>query len=117
MENSFLTVREASKYLGVKPSSLYSLVEEKEIPHYRVGRLIKFKKADLDAFMEERRVDRVDIEKVAQELLNPARNPEIDVKAIVKKTIAETKGTRYNSYHGRPESAKGVGKEVPNGTF
>ncbi len=56
MESGYLTVNEASRYLGIKISTLYAMVERKEIPHYRVGRLIKFKKADLDAFMEEYRL-------------------------------------------------------------
>jgi len=63
MENGFLNVREASQYLGVKPPSLYAMVEKKEIPHYRIGRLIKFKKVDLDAFMQEHRVDCIDIDR------------------------------------------------------
>ncbi len=37
----FLAVEELSRYLGIKKSNLYSKVERKEIPHYRVGRLIK----------------------------------------------------------------------------
>ena len=117
MENGFLNVREASQYLGVKPSSLYSMVEEREIPYHRIGRLIKFTKTDLDAFMEERRVDRVDIEKEAKKILDLGRNPKIDVDALVKKTVARRRENGYTSSHGRPESAKGVGKEVPNGAF
>jgi excisionase family DNA binding protein len=117
MENGFLTVKEASRYLGVKPSSLYSMVDEKEIPHYRIGRLIKFTKADLDAFMEERRVDRVDIEKEARKILNLARNPNIDVDALVKKTVAESRGNRYTASHRESDRVKGLGKEVSHGAL
>ncbi len=117
MEKSFLTLNEAAQYLGVKASTLYSMVERKEIPHYRIGRLIKFTKADLDAFMQERRVDRVDPEKEAKRILNLARNSNIDVDALVKKTVAESRRNRYTSSHGKPERVEGFGEEVPHGAL
>jgi excisionase family DNA binding protein len=46
-----LTVREAAKYLGVSPQTVYLWVERKRIPHLRVmGRNIRFLKSDLEPF-------------------------------------------------------------------
>ena len=46
-----LTVRQAAKYLGVSPQSVYLWVERKQIPHLRVmGRNIRFLKSDLETF-------------------------------------------------------------------
>ncbi len=46
-----LTVREAAKYLGVSPQTVYLWVERKQIPHLRVmGRNIRFLKPDLETF-------------------------------------------------------------------
>ncbi len=46
-----LTVKEAAKYLGVSPQTVYLWVERKQIPHLRVmGRNIRFLKSDLDSF-------------------------------------------------------------------
>lgn len=46
-----LTVREAAKFLGVSPQTVYLWVERKQIPHLRVmGRNIRFLKSDLDLF-------------------------------------------------------------------
>ena len=46
-----LTVREAAKYLGVSPQTVYLWVERKQIPHLRVmGRNIRFLKPDLASF-------------------------------------------------------------------
>jgi excisionase family DNA binding protein len=46
-----LTAREAAKYLGVSPQTVYLWVERKQIPHLRVmGRNIRFLKSDLDSF-------------------------------------------------------------------
>ena len=115
MESEFLTISEASHYLGIKTSTFYCMVEQKEIPHYRVGRLIKFTKGDLDAFMQDHRVERVDIEKVARKILNLRHN--VDVDALVKKTVAESRGNRYTASHGKPDRVKGLGREVPHGAI
>ena len=46
-----LTVREAAKYLGVSPQTVYLWVERKQIPHLRVmGRNIRFLRSDLEPF-------------------------------------------------------------------
>jgi excisionase family DNA binding protein len=46
-----MTVREAAKYLGVSPQTVYLWVERKQIPHLRVmGRNIRFLKSDLEPF-------------------------------------------------------------------
>ena len=46
-----LTVREAARYLGVSPQTVYLWVERKQIPHLRVmGRNIRFLKSDMDSF-------------------------------------------------------------------
>jgi excisionase family DNA binding protein len=46
-----LTVRDAAKFLGVSPQTVYLWVERKRIPHLRVmGRNIRFLKSDLETF-------------------------------------------------------------------
>lgn len=46
-----LTVKEAAKFLGVSPQTVYLWVERKQIPHLRVmGRNIRFLKSDLEPF-------------------------------------------------------------------
>jgi len=46
-----LTVRQAAKFLGVSPQTVYLWVERKQIPHLRVmGRNIRFLKSELVSF-------------------------------------------------------------------
>jgi excisionase family DNA binding protein len=46
-----LTVRDAAKFLGVSPQTVYLWVERKQVPHLRVmGRNIRFLKSDLEMF-------------------------------------------------------------------
>ena len=46
-----LNVRQAARFLGVSPQTVYLWVERKQIPHLRVmGRNIRFLKSDLEPF-------------------------------------------------------------------
>jgi excisionase family DNA binding protein len=46
-----LTVKDAAKFLGVSPQTVYLCVERKQIPHLRVmERNIRFLRSDLDPF-------------------------------------------------------------------
>lgn len=50
--NNYMTYAEASEYLNLKVGTLYCLVSRKQIPHLRLGgRLVRFKRADLDAWL------------------------------------------------------------------
>ena len=42
---------EAAVLLGLSPRELYRLLNEARIPSYRVGRLIRLKRVDIDAFI------------------------------------------------------------------
>ncbi len=43
---------EACAYLGVVLRTLYKLIDDGEIRAYKVGRVIRLRKADVDAFLE-----------------------------------------------------------------
>ncbi len=46
-----MTVKDAARFLGVSPQTVYLWVERKQIPHFRVmGRNIRFLKSDLKPF-------------------------------------------------------------------
>jgi excisionase family DNA binding protein len=51
----WLTIKELSAYLKIKDKTLYYLVERGSIPHYRVGKLVRFKQSEIDAWMETKR--------------------------------------------------------------
>jgi excisionase family DNA binding protein len=49
-----LNVRDAARFLGVSPQTVYLWVERKQIPHLRVmGRNIRFLRSDLLPFREQ----------------------------------------------------------------
>lgn len=57
MRQKFYGIKWLSEYLGVSENKIYSWVKRKEIPFYRVGRLLKFRKEDIDSWMLERKVN------------------------------------------------------------
>ena len=52
MEDRWLSVDEISTYLGVTRESVYKWLSEKKLPAHKVGRLCKFKKADVDVWVK-----------------------------------------------------------------
>ncbi len=105
-----LSVDDLSEHLTIKKSNIYSLVEKGEIPHYRIGRLIRFKQADVNAWMEGHRRERIGTDKKAKEILKGVRNPEIDAGNMVKKIIEEAKDRSYTLDHGKPDQSSQKGR-------
>src|SRR6266566_305445 len=57
-----LTVKQAAKFLGVSPQTVYLWVERKQIPHLRVmGRNIRFLRSDLEPFRASFRQEMVNV--------------------------------------------------------
>ncbi len=45
-------VKAAARFLGVSPSLVYAYVERRQVPHYRLGRSIKFRVSELDEWLK-----------------------------------------------------------------
>ena len=56
MQQKFLSVEEAAQFLGLKKSTLYKKAHRRELPHYKVGKLLRFKEAELIEWIEATRV-------------------------------------------------------------
>lgn len=55
-EIEWLSTGAAAKRLGVTTRTLYRFVDEDGLPAYRFGRVIRLKKADVDAYIESCRI-------------------------------------------------------------
>ena len=56
IEESFLTTEEVLEYLQVNLRTVYRLIKAGKIPAVRVGRQWRFRKSDIDAWLEGQRV-------------------------------------------------------------
>ena len=51
----FLNLDEASEFIKMKKSSIYQLVYQRNIPYYKRGKLLLFKKSELVNWIESKR--------------------------------------------------------------
>ena len=52
---SFLTIEEVRGYLNVNPRTIYRLIRSGELPAVRIGRQWRFRRSDLDDWVDRRR--------------------------------------------------------------
>ena len=55
MDDAFLTTEEVLEYLQVNLRTIYRLIKAGKIPAVRVGRQYRFRKRDIDAWLESQR--------------------------------------------------------------
>ena len=67
MEDRWLSINEICKYLGVSNDTVYKWIDRNSMPAHRMGRLWKFKKEQVNAWVEaggaSERSDKLDIER------------------------------------------------------
>ena len=51
-DTSLLDMKQASEYLNIKTSTLYSMCMRKQIPVVKIGKLNRFRRCDLDKWIE-----------------------------------------------------------------
>lgn len=69
-----LDLEEAITYTGCARSTLYRLTSAKEIPHYKLGQALRFKKSELDEWLTRHKV---------------ATNKELESKAVTYMTLKD----------------------------
>ena len=111
MGKEFFTIEQLSEYLNLKRSTLYLQVEKGKIPHYRIGRLLRFKKEEIDSWIESHRIAPKNHH--SPKMGDFAKDPPVDIiNNIVKGAIEEVTGKRYTLRTGKPDRDKGLRKEV-----
>ena len=93
------------------------MVEEKKIPHYRIGRQIRFKLSEIEDWLKERKEPVVDVEGQMKKVIRSLEKTDLNADEILKKVVEEAKGKRYTSPQEKPGRIKGLGKEVEDGTI
>ena len=52
MRENYISIDEAADYLGVKQATIRTWIKIKAFPAHRVGRLWKFKRSEIDRWVE-----------------------------------------------------------------
>ena len=53
----WMSTAEAAKRLGITPRTLYRFIDEGQLPAYRFGRVIRLKADEVDAFIDNCRIE------------------------------------------------------------
>jgi excisionase family DNA binding protein len=97
-----------SQYLGIKKSTLYAMIERKEIPSYRIGKLARFRPAEIDEWLLTKKQG--EQQKETRRAPRKWGSPPSPAAQIVRAAIDEVSLGRYNR-SGKSDRIKGLGKE------
>ena len=53
---SWMSSKDAAQRIGITPRTLYRFIDEGQIPAYRIGRVIRLQRSDVESFIEQSRV-------------------------------------------------------------
>ncbi|MCK5506280.1 MAG: helix-turn-helix domain-containing protein [Thermodesulfovibrionia bacterium] len=75
MAINILTVKELSELVKIKEKTIYYLVSQGSIPHYRIGKLVRFKQDEIERWMESKKAK--PLEKPVDKMLRSVYTPKI----------------------------------------
>jgi excisionase family DNA binding protein len=52
----WMGTHDAAAYLGITPRTLYRFINDGRVPAYKMGRVLRLRRSDLDMFIESTRV-------------------------------------------------------------
>jgi excisionase family DNA binding protein len=114
----FLTIEEVADYLQIKKSTLYSKVEKGEIPHYKIGHLVRFRQEEIDAWTEKFKSEPLRFKGKAKDMVRSADGRTTDIDEIVKRAVASSQRMKYiPKYKGDRTRIRDLRKEVEDGTL
>lgn len=111
IDGGFWDIDDLSSYLNVKVKTIYSMVPD--IPHYRIGRLIRFKKDEIDSWLESKKAN----VHQSMQIKKPRESANNQIDLLVRKIIDRTKQEDYNSGHGKSDRIKAQEKEINDGSI
>jgi len=116
IDNRFWDIEDLSAYLKVKIKTLYSMIPD--IPHYRVGKLIRFKKQEIDAWMENKSVYAYGGKNKSRNMKGKKSNHNnIPIEKLIRKAIDQSKTEVYNLDYGKSDRIEGPKQEVEHGSI
>lgn len=61
-EIEWLSTKEAARRLGITPRTLYRLIDEGQLPAYKMGRVIRLQATEVDQFITQSRIQPGELE-------------------------------------------------------
>jgi excisionase family DNA binding protein len=105
---ALLTIQDVAQWLTVKPSTLYAWVAQGKMPALKLQGVIRFRRADLDAWLEGCQIQRPSTSHPA----DPRPRSRDDVDAL----IATAKAEVYTLSRGKPDQDRATRKGETHGS-
>ena len=102
-----ITVKELSKIIKVKGSTLYAWANKGLIPCHKLNNLLRFDLDEIKTWIKESEYIPEQVPNVAAKRANPS-----DIDSLVRNAIDTTKRKRYTQTSGKPDCNQGLGKEA-----
>lgn len=117
-QKHLLTISEVAAYLNIKQKSIYAKVSAGEIPHYRIGRLIRFRIDEINVWLEDcKNQPNVEHQKIKSKRRKSSKQSTDHFSKIITKTIDAETDKYYSVNHGKSDRIKGPRKELNNGSI
>ena len=120
MEKLLFDIEQISNYLSIKEKSIYAKVEKKEIPHYRIGNLIRFKKEEIDQWLESCRQGNkpeVGQQKIKKNRKKSSKLIKNHFDKIIGNIIEKETNTYYSIDYGKSDRIEAQEKENNYGSI
>lgn len=103
----YLTIKDVTKMLQIKPATLYAWVAQGMIPHLKIGRLLRFDPDEIEVWLQDHRR-----EPIPEPTPHRRQHGTDHVAALIARAKAEV----YTSSHGKPEQDRAARKGEHRGT-
>lgn len=97
-------IKALSAYLSIKRSTLYAHIQE--IPHYKINRLVRFRKEEIDAWLAGQHHDPITVTAQARSVLTALGRTPASLDHVITRSIEAVKRA-YNRPIGKPGHAHG----------
>ena len=105
-----LTIHEVAEMLSLKPSTAYQMVKTLGIPHFPLGRLLRFRREDIEAWLEVRRVVTA-LPRTGRRTVPPQHldtNTTDTAKNAVMRAIERARKRSYHAGNGKTDQIQGL---------
>jgi excisionase family DNA binding protein len=118
-KRKLLTISDVAAYLSIKQKTIYAKVEAGEIPHYHIGRLIRFRIDEIDTWLEgcrKKNQPAAEQQKIKSNRRKSSKCSDDHFSKTITKTIDAETNEYYSIDNGKSDRIKGPKEEVIHGS-
>ena len=60
-DKKLIGIEDLAEFLSISKNTVYSWVNQRKIPYFKIGRLVKFDSAEIEIWLKERKRDEINM--------------------------------------------------------